>query len=396
MNQTRRPRLTLSSAKLASEVTLHILHLHGHFDHGRVQARAVTLMNAFGDRARHTVVCATAGSFGARSGISKGVRAEFPSDHPSLSGRPSVARFQALARYMRRFDLVLTHGWEAIDAVMARRLFPSGVPMLIHHESGFSGDEALGLKFERTVYRRIALSAAHALVLPSESVARVARQTWKQPEYRTHVIPQGIDVGSFARRPDPRALAGFVKKKGEIIVGAVGGLMPARNFPALVRAVSTLSRPARLVIIGDGPERNSIRQEAAKCGVPLVLPGAHTGPERFLGLFDIFAIASDREQFPLSLVQAMAARLPVVATDVGDVGSIVSVDNRKFVVPRGDETALGFAIAELADDADLRARLGANNRAKAEMAYDEKIMIARFATLYGGAVGRSAALMPRG
>lgn len=354
------------------------------------------LMNAFGDGARHTVVSAIPGAIGARAAIGKRIKAEFPTDHPPLGGRPSVARYQALARYMRRFDLVLTHGWEAIDAVMARRLFPSGLPMLIHHEDGFSGEEARRLKFERTVYRRIALTAAHALVLPSESLARVARGPWKQPDYRLKVIQPGIAVQSFGRRPDPRALPGVVKTKGEILIGAVASLTPDRNLIALVRAVSALKIPARLVIVGDGPERHAITKESEKQGVSLVLVDGRNAPERFLGLFDIFAIASDREQFPLSLVQALAAGLPVVATDTGDIASMVSAENRPYVVPRGDEAALASPMAALAEDDDLRRQLGAKNRAKAVTDYDEKTMIARYAALYGGAVGRSAALMPGG
>lgn len=396
MNLTPVPRSTVFFRKLASELTLHILHLHGHFDHGRVQARSAMLMNGFGDGARHTVVSAIPGAIGARAAIGKRIKAEFPTDHPPLGGRPSVARYQALARYMRRFDLVLTHGWEAIDAVMARRLFPSGLPMLIHHEGGFSGEEARRLKFERTVYQRIALTAAHALVLPSESLARVARGPWKQPDYRLKVIQPGIAVQSFGKRPDPRALPGVVKTKGEILIGTVASLTPDSNLIALVRAVSALKIPARLVIVGDGPERHAITKESEKQGVSLVLVDGRNGPERFLGLFDIFAIASDREQFPLSLVQALATGLPVVATDTGDIASIVSAENTPYVVPRGDEAALASAMAALAEDDDLRCQLGAKNRAKAVTDYDEKTMIARYAALYGGAVGRSAALMPGG
>src|SRR3546814_3142937 len=69
---------------------------------------------------------------------------------------------------MRRFDLVLTYNWGAVDAVMARRTFTKGMPPLIHHEDGFNADEADHLKVERNMYRRIALGAATALVVPSD------------------------------------------------------------------------------------------------------------------------------------------------------------------------------------------------------------------------------------
>jgi hypothetical protein len=100
---------------------VHILHLHSSFSLGGKEARAVRLMNAFGDAARHTIVSGMPDQLGARAQIAKGIRYEIAQDPPLLTGRPSVARYEALARYMRRFDLVLTYNWGAIDGVMARR-----------------------------------------------------------------------------------------------------------------------------------------------------------------------------------------------------------------------------------------------------------------------------------
>ena len=80
---------------------LSILHLHSTFDLGGKEARAVRLMNAFGDRARHVIVSAMPDRMGARARIQKGVRYEIAQDAPPLTGRPSVARYEAIARYMK-------------------------------------------------------------------------------------------------------------------------------------------------------------------------------------------------------------------------------------------------------------------------------------------------------
>lgn len=373
-------------------MTIHILHLHSTFSLGGKEARAVRLMNAFGDRARHTVVSGVPGALGARSAIDKQVRVAFTDDAPPLAGKPSVARYQALARYMRRFDLVLTYNWGAMDAVMARRLFPAGLPALIHHEDGFNADEAERLKLERNIFRRIALPAAHALVVPSEKLAGIARRVWKQPDYRLHRIANGIDTARYARRPDRRALPGFVRRDATA-VGTIAGFRLVKNLPRLVRAAAAAGPDIRLAIIGEGPEKEAIGVEAARCGVTVVMPGFKPDPHHYAGLFDIYAISSDSEQFPISLVEAMAAGLPVVATDVGDILSMVADANRPFVVPRQDEAGFAAALRRLADDPDLRAELGAANRAKAVAEYDEATMIARYAALYGGAIGRSEALV---
>ena len=107
------------------------------------------------------------------------------------------------------------------------------------------------------------------------------------------------------------------------------------------------------------------------------MPGFLADPARWIGHFDIFALSSDSEQFPISLVEAMAAGLPAVATAVGDVPAIVSDDNRPLIVEPDDEAAFAAALDSLADRRDLRRAIGAANREKAAADYDEKAMIAR-------------------
>ena len=96
--------------------------------------------------------------------------------------------------------------------------------------------------------------------------------------------------------------------------------------------------------------------------------------------FDIFALSSDTEQMPLSVLEAMAARLPVAATDVGDVRGMLAEANGRFVVPR-DDAALAEALSGLLRDPARRRAIGADNRAKAERDYDQATMFAAWAAL---------------
>ncbi|TFW69588.1 glycosyltransferase, partial [Escherichia coli] len=157
------------------------------------------------------------------------------------------------------------------------------------------------LKPMRNWYRKIALGRANGLVVPSETLEGIALQVWEQPIGRVKHIPNGIDTKAFAKRPKPDALRGVVKRKGEFWVGTLAGLRPVKNLPRLVRAVRDLPEDWHLVIVGEGPERDAIRAEADEynIGHRVHLPGFASDPERYIGLFDIFALSSDSEQFPI-------------------------------------------------------------------------------------------------
>ena len=369
-----------------------ILHAHSTFGHGGKEARAVQLMNAFGPAAEHAVLSATPGELGAAKALDPAVKVEFPADAPPLSGLPGLVRLFRLSRFMRRFDLVLTYNWGAFDAVMARHLF--GGPPLIHHEDGFNQDEAAELKTRRNLYRRIGLASAHRLVVPSARLEAIARDAWRQPPARVVRIANGIDLKRYSA-PPTKEIPGLDKRPGEIVIGTVAGLRPVKNLPRLVRAFAAMTSPnARLVIAGSGPDSERIAAEARRLGVGdrLLMPGFLADPALWIGRFDIFALSSDSEQFPISLVEAMATGLPAVATAVGDVVHMVADDNRPLIVAADDEAAFAAALDSLAERPDLRRALGRANKEKAAAEYDEAAMVARYARLYGEAIRRPGAL----
>lgn len=370
----------------------HFLHLHSSFAAGGKELRAARLMNVFGAGIAHSVVSAQAEAYGAMVALDPATDVRIASDFPALQGRPWPARLWRIAQAMKPFDLVLTYNWGAMDAVLAHRLFGAALrlPPLVHHEDGFNEDEAAGLKPTRNLFRRVALGGAHALVVPSQRLARIARQDWAQPARRVRLIINGIATQGYRDPPPADAIPGLPKHDGEKWVGTLAGLRAVKNLPRLVRAFASLPADWHLVILGEGPERARIRAEAEAHGVAarVHLPGFVPDPSRAVGLFDLFALSSDSEQFPISVIEAMAAGLAVTAPAVGDVADMVATANRPYIVPAGDEHALAGALRELAVDPDLRARIGAANRALAEAQYDENTMICAYREVYGQAMGR--------
>ena len=374
---------------------IHILHLHSTFNLGGKESRAVRLMNAFGDKARHTIVSAMPDQLGARDAIAKGIKYEIAQNPPPLSGRPSVKRYEEIARFLRRFDLVLTYNWGAIDGVMAARVFGKGLPPIVHHEDGFNQDEAERLNPVRNMYRRIALPAANALVVPSHVLEKVALKHWHQPPDRVHRIANGVATMLYAGKPDAKLIPQLQnRREGEVFIGCVAGLRPVKDLPLLVRAVAGVNARFKLVILGEGPERQNILDAAEAMAIEdqVILPGFLPEPHRYMGLFDIFAMSSKSEQAPISVIEAMAAGLPVVSTRVGDIPVMVSPENVPFLAPRHHEVDLRDRIDTLARNPESMHYIGEQNRARARALFDEAAMIASYARLYGAAMGRPDAL----
>lgn len=369
----------------------HILHCHSTFSAGGKELRCVQLINAMGRGVRHTIVSGDLQQLGAAERIDRSIEVDIGPDFPALRGKPLPGRLLKLAQAMKPFDLVLTYNWGAMDVAMAHTLFSEalGLPPLIHHEDGFNEDEARKRKKTRNWYRKIALGKAAALVVPSETLEEIALTEWEQPIGRVRRIANGIDVAAYRHDPAPDTLR-VVKHEGEKWVGTLAGLRPVKRLPALVRAFADLPEEWQLVILGEGPEKERIRQTAVELevGHRVHLPGYVADPSRVVGLFDIFALSSGSEQFPISVVEAMAAGRPVAAPAVGDVANMVSADNVPFITAIGDDAALASSLHALAEDEALRVIVGEANRQHAERNYDQAAMIDAYRRLYSRAMGR--------
>jgi L-malate glycosyltransferase len=368
-----------------------LLHLHSTFDAGGKEVRCVRLINAFGGQFRHAIVSGDLERRSAAALLDPKVQVAWPR-FPPLAGKPWPARLKKLAAAMAGYDLVCTYNWGAMDAALAHTLFADvyKLPPLVHHEDGFNEDEASGLKPSRNLYRRIALGRSAAIVVPSRTLERITLETWAQPRSKVRLIPNGIATGAYAGAPKRDALPRLVKRRGELWVGTLAGLRKVKDLPALVRAFRDLPDEWQLVIAGEGPERAAIIAEAQACRIEhrVHLPGFIAEPAKAVGLFDVFALSSRSEQFPVSVVEAMAAGLPIVAPRVGDVAAMVASENGPLLSTPGDETGLAKALHTLAADPTLRRRIGAANRAKAAAEYDDRRMIERYRALYGGLAGR--------
>jgi glycosyltransferase involved in cell wall biosynthesis len=351
-----------------------LLHVFSTFAPGGPQVRFAAIANHFGGRWRHAVV-AMDGNTGCRERLDLGLNISFPA-LGAVKGDTlgNLRRFRAALRELRPAALV-TSNWGSIEWAMANAL-----PLVrhVHLEDGF-GPEERDRQLPRRVWTRRVLLRRSTVVVPSRVLERIATEVWRLPRERLRYVPNGIDLARLG--------IGAPAENAVPVVGTVTALRAEKNLARLVRAFRRVVdvMPAMLVLVGDGPELPMLQTLVAELGLggAVRFTGHVAQPQALYAGFDVFALSSDTEQMPLSVLEAMAARLPVAATDVGDVRGMLAEANGRFVVPR-DDAALAEALSGLLRDPARRRAIGADNRAKAERDYDQATMFAAWAALFDG------------
>ncbi len=209
----------------------------------------------------------------------------------------------------------------------------------------------------------------------------VGKQGARMIESEAHLPPNSLrviynGVPEVETEPLPRLASGPV-------IGSIGRFDRLKGYDLLVKAMPALPG-VTVVLIGGGPMRDELEQLARELQVTgrLILIDWSDEPRRYLAGFDLFVLPSRVEAFGLVLVEAMLAKLPVVAADVGGVSECVAIDETGLLVPVDDVAALTSAIQRLLADPALRAKLGEAGLARARKFFSRERMVKEFETLY--------------
>ncbi len=297
-----------------------------------------------------------------------------------------------LVRLFRGFrpDLVHTHTSKAGTLGRVAALL-TGVPAVVHT---FHGHVLEGYFSPATTWvflkieQALARTTDRLIVVSPRLREAILAMGIGRPE-QVEVVPLGLDLDRFVHPPPTRAglRASLDIPSGTPLLGIVGRLVSVKDHPTLFRALRLLGEgngSPHLVVVGDGEQREGLEQLAHRLGLASRIHffGWRNDLEAILGDLDVVICCSRNEGTPVALIEAMAAGVPVLSTDVGGVGDLVDHERTGWLVPPGDPAALAQGLWALLADSALRARLAASGRSVALARHDLKGLIHRIEALY--------------
>ena len=279
----------------------------------------------------------------------------------SLYGRSMVQQGFRFVRFLRREKVDILHAHDRYGNVFATlwgRIARTPVIITSKRWDTISRVHGAG--------NRVAFHLSHRVLANSSRVGEsLVKGEWL-PDERVVVVPNFVDESAFAR-PDESWLEGrraeLALSPGAMVVGIVANLRSIKDHATLLRAIALVKERVPevvLVMVGDGSERSALQQLAQDLGIADRVRFAGTWPNipNPHALFDISVLSSLGEGFPNTIVEAMAAGRPVVATDVGGVPDAVDDGITGILVPRADHEAMAEALGDLMTTPARRAGMG--------------------------------------
>ncbi len=368
---------------------LRVLQVLPALDHGGAENVAEALATGVDPARFEMLVCCTRGLGPIAERISAGgIRVELAGPRERPNPYAALWHLNGAVRRMAP-DVIHTHGITSLCDVgtidMVRR-----VPQWIHtfHYGNYPYKLRSHMMLERLMARR-----PERLVAVADAQRRAIIELHGTPPARIVTILNGVRGNVFAATPGHRE-----RKRTELgvgfdtfLVGAVAVLSEQKGITHLLDAVRLVVRrrtDVRVIIAGGGPLEGLLRQQASALGLDrqVTFLGWRNDVPEILPALDAWVMSSLWEAMPLALLEAMAARLPIVVTGVSDNAQIVGEGEAGILVPPGAAAPLADAIDRLAGDPDLRARLAATAFERYSRLYSQSHMSMRYQELYEGLV----------
>lgn len=226
---------------------------------------------------------------------------------------------------------------------------------------------------------------SHGLTAVSEFLKRRTVEDFKVPADRIRVIPNFIDPNLFRRNKEPCHRA-TLAPQGEKIIMHISNFRPVKRIQDVVEVFARINEhvAARLILVGDGPERPRGQEKARELGVldRVLFLGKHQSVDELLACADLFLLPSKNESFGLAALEALACGVPVIGSNMGGLPEVVTHGETGFLFPMGDVESMGEAGTALLTDQAKWGSFSAAGRADSVERFSNERIIPHYEDLY--------------
>jgi sugar transferase (PEP-CTERM/EpsH1 system associated) len=357
---------------------IHVLHILLSLEPGGLENGVVNVINGLDENDFFSSVCCLqrTGEFAERIRVPSIV---FQMGHTKGNDFFLPVRLAWRIRQLRP-DIVHTRNPEAFFyGFVAAKL--AGVKVIVHSEHGRSFPET---PLRRRVQKLFSAYTDQIFALTND-LRKDLIEHISIPSSKIEVIPNGVDLGRF-QSGDRHVIRRQLGIGDKIVIGSVGRLVPIKNYALLIRSMSRLREQFDLaaVFIGDGPERARLEALAHELGLKnqVYFLGHQKKVYELLAGLDIFVLPSFNEGMSNTLIEALAAGVSCVASDVGGNPEIIRDRLDGLLCRSGDVDSLTACLAALCEDKDLRERLAVTGRERVKSMFGLDRMIERYEQLY--------------
>jgi sugar transferase (PEP-CTERM/EpsH1 system associated) len=293
-----------------------------------------------------------------------------------------------LANLFRRNrpDIVHTRNAESFYyGFLAAKL--AGVPRIVHSEHGRTFDDRQIRFFVQRLFSR----KTDGIFAVSNELKSALTANIGIPSDRIAVLYNGVDIDRFKLQDKAAARSALGINGNEFVVGSVGRLAKVKNYPLLLRAFARVAKPEmRLMLVGEGPERESLLALAISLGVEsrVWLLGHRENVAEMLCAMDVFVLPSLSEGMSNTLLEALCVGVPVIASRVGGNSETIDDQLTGLLFDSGDENALTQHLENIVADPDLRTKLSSAGKAKIQEQFSITAMIDRYEQYYEDVMNR--------
>ena len=370
---------------------INVAHIVQSFDVGGIEKLVVDLItNSKDSRFQYTVFCIDSKGRLASGLEEKGVEVI------ELNKRKGVdlSLIFRFADELKRRKIEVAHSHNpgpAFYGGLAARL--SGIPVIIYSKHGIK----LGARLKDKLLETFSFMLQDHIVAVSEKAFRFMIDKERAPAKKMLLIENGIDLNQFKTGDLKKeaVLSKYDLPQLQYIIGIVARLDRLKDIPTLISAFGMLAKghpDTSLVVIGDGEERGALEKLVKEIGLvdKVFFLGAQTRIPELLSIFSMFVLSSITESSPISLIEAMAAGLPVVATNVGGNAELIKDGYNGFIVEPKDIVGMRDAMLKIIEDKGLAKSMGEANRKAAFSKYGIENTIKEYESLYAEGLERKS------